>query len=55
MHDKVLFPCDSQVAAKIEGGGSKRPLEEGPEPSAKKLASIESSYPPQPPQPQAMR
>ncbi|XP_052742064.1 far upstream element-binding protein 3 isoform X1 [Bicyclus anynana] len=38
------------VAARIEGGGSKRPLEEGPEPSAKKLAPIESSYPPQQPQ-----
>ncbi|CAH0717807.1 unnamed protein product, partial [Brenthis ino] len=42
------------VAAKIEGGGSKRPLEEGPEPSAKKLAPIESSYPPQQPPQQAM-
>ncbi|PZC74648.1 hypothetical protein B5X24_HaOG207367 [Helicoverpa armigera] len=29
------------VAAKLEGGGSKRPLEEGPEPNAKKLASVE--------------
>lgn len=36
----------TQVAAKL---GSKRPLEDGPEPSSKKVASIES-YPPQPPQ-----
>ncbi|XP_050673096.1 far upstream element-binding protein 2 isoform X3 [Leptidea sinapis] len=34
------------VAAKIEGGGSKRPLEDGPEPSSKKLASVEYSPPP---------
>ncbi|KAJ8710124.1 hypothetical protein PYW07_009490 [Mythimna separata] len=32
------------VAAKLEGGGSKRPLEEGPEPNAKKLASVEVPY-----------
>ncbi|XP_026728273.1 far upstream element-binding protein 3 isoform X2 [Trichoplusia ni] len=32
------------VAAKLEGGGSKRPLEEGPEPNAKKLASVEVAY-----------
>ncbi|XP_064074960.1 far upstream element-binding protein 3 isoform X3 [Vanessa tameamea] len=43
------------VAAKIEGSGSKRSLEEGPEPIPKKQASIEPSYPiqqqqPQPPQ-----
>ncbi|XP_035451630.2 far upstream element-binding protein 3 isoform X2 [Spodoptera frugiperda] len=36
------------VAAKLEGGGSKRPLEEGPEPNAKKVASVEVPY--QPPQ-----
>lgn len=40
-----------QVAAKIEGGGSKRSLEEGPEPIAKKQASLDS-YPIQPPQQQ---
>ncbi|CAH2097664.1 unnamed protein product [Euphydryas editha] len=39
------------VAAKIEGGGSKRSLEEGPEPIAKKQASIDS-YPLQPQQQQ---
>lgn len=40
-----------KVAAKLEGGGSKRPLEEGPEPNAKKLASVEAQYQQQ----QAMR
>uniref|UniRef100_A0A2A4K0F7 K Homology domain-containing protein n=1 Tax=Heliothis virescens TaxID=7102 RepID=A0A2A4K0F7_HELVI len=38
------------VAAKLEGGGSKRPLEEGPEPNAKKLASVEVPYQQQQPQ-----
>lgn len=32
------------VAAKLEGGGSKRPLEEGPEPNAKKLAAVDTGY-----------
>ncbi|XP_075985687.1 P-element somatic inhibitor isoform X2 [Anticarsia gemmatalis] len=32
------------VAAKLEGGGSKRPLEDGPEPNAKKLASVDTGY-----------
>ncbi|XP_045505647.1 far upstream element-binding protein 2 isoform X2 [Colias croceus] len=34
------------VAAKIEGGGSKRSLEDGPEPSSKKMASAEPPYSP---------
>lgn len=33
-----------QVAAKLEGGGSKRPLEEGNEPSAKKVAPSDQGY-----------
>ncbi|XP_037965380.1 far upstream element-binding protein 3 isoform X3 [Plutella xylostella] len=32
------------VAAKIEGAGGKRPLEDGSEPSAKKLASVDTGY-----------
>ncbi|GBP72536.1 Far upstream element-binding protein 2 [Eumeta japonica] len=32
------------VAAKIKEGGSKRPLEEGQEPNAKKLASADQAY-----------
>lgn len=51
-HNNVFLPYPttfeiSQVAAKIEGGGSKRPLEDAPEPSAKKLASVDSGYQPQ--------
>lgn len=44
------FGVFRKVAAKLEGGGSKRPLEEGSEPNAKKLASAEVQY-----QQQAMR
>ncbi|CAG5055177.1 unnamed protein product [Parnassius apollo] len=37
----------SLIAAKIGGGGSKRPLEDGSEPSAKKLAPVDSGFPQQ--------
>ena len=50
IEDSFIHQCFVQVAAKLEGGGSKRPLEEGPEPNAKKLASVEVPY--QQPQPQ---
>ncbi|XP_045540567.1 far upstream element-binding protein 3 isoform X1 [Papilio machaon] len=41
----------SLIAAKISGGSSKRPLEDGPEPIAKKLAPVDTVFP-QPPQQQ---